>query len=41
LTAALEKADGPQGRGAVLLDFLRRYMPGLAFNVQRVDLILR
>jgi len=40
LTAALGKAEGPQGRGAVLLDFLRRYMPGLAFNVQRVDLIL-
>ena len=39
LTAALEKADGPSGRGVVLLDFLRRYMPGLAFNVQRVDLI--
>lgn len=40
LTAAIEKADSPAARSSVALDFLRRYMPGMTFNAQRVDLIL-
>lgn len=39
-TAALEKAATAEERNMVSLDFLRRYMPGLTFNVQRVDLVV-
>jgi len=40
LGAALEKADSPEKRSAVMSDFTRRYMPGYAFNAQRVDLVV-
>jgi len=40
LTAALEKADGAARRAAVEVDFIRRYMPGFSFNMQRVDILL-
>jgi hypothetical protein len=40
LTAAIEKAASSEARSAVALDFLLRYMPGMTFNTQRVDLIL-
>jgi hypothetical protein len=40
LTAAIEKADSPEARSSVALDFLRRYMPGMVFNAQRVDITL-
>jgi hypothetical protein len=36
--AELKKASDPQARSAVTVDFFRRYMPGYAFNAQRVDL---
>jgi len=39
LDAQLSKADSPQKRGTVQAEFIRRYMPGYAFNAQRVDLI--
>ncbi len=39
LEAELSKADSPQKRGTVQAEFIRRYMPGYAFNAQRVDLI--
>lgn len=39
MDAAVEKADSPEKRSAVQVDFLRRYMPRYAFNAQRVDLI--
>lgn len=38
MTAALAKAKTPQEHTAIELDFLRRYMPGMTLNVQRVDL---
>lgn len=37
---ALAKAKTPQEHSAVELDFLRRYMPGMTLNTQRVDLVL-
>jgi hypothetical protein len=40
LDAALSNADTAAKRGRVQGEFLRRYMPGYAFNAQRVDLIL-
>ncbi len=36
----LGKADSAESRSIVQAQFLRRYMPGYAFNAQRVDLIL-
>jgi len=38
LDADLKKADGPQARSAIMIDFTRRYIPRYAFNAQRVDL---
>jgi len=40
LAAAIEKAPTQEERRLVPLDFLRRYMPGLSFNIQRVDLVV-
>jgi hypothetical protein len=40
LDAAIEKAESPEERSAVMADFTRRYMPRYACNAQRVDLIL-
>lgn len=37
---ALAKAKTPADHNAIELDFLRRYMPGMTLNVQRVDLDL-
>lgn len=40
LAAALEQAQGPQEHSRIEVDFLRRYMPGFAFNAQRIELVL-
>lgn len=40
MTEAIAKARTPQEHNAIELDFLRRYMPGMTLNVQRVDLTL-
>jgi len=37
-TRALEKAHTAEERSQVSLDTVRRYMPGLSFNLQRVDI---
>ena len=39
LDAAMSQAGTPAKRGLVQAEFLRRYMPGYAFNAQRVDLV--
>jgi hypothetical protein len=40
LDAEMEKADSPEKRTAVLVDFMQRYLPRYSCNAQRVDLIL-
>lgn len=40
MEAALAKADTPEKRNAIEVDFIRRYMPEFSFSTQRVDLIL-
>ncbi len=40
MQAALAKAKTPADHNAIELDFLRRYMPGMTLNAQRVDLLL-
>jgi hypothetical protein len=40
LDADMEKADSPEKRTAVLVNFMQRYLPRYACNAQRVDLIL-
>jgi hypothetical protein len=40
MEAALAKAETPQQRNAIEVDFIRRYMPGFSFSTQRVDLVL-
>ena len=40
MTEALAKAKTPQEHSDIELDFLRRYMPGMRMNIQRVDLKL-
>lgn len=40
MTAALDKAKGPEEHSTIEAEFLRRYMPHFSFNTQRVDLRL-
>ncbi len=37
MDAALEKADSPEARSAIIADFTRRYLPGYSFHTQRID----
>lgn len=41
LAAALEGGKDAEDRSRIEVDFLRRYMPGFAFNAQHIDLIVR
>lgn len=38
--AAVEKATTPEEEAMVSLNFVRGYMPGLTFNLQRIDLVV-
>lgn len=39
MSAALEKAQGPEERSAIMINYARRYLPRFSCNAQRVELI--